>query len=216
MRWLCAAAIVAATALLHGCAGAPAPGNAQAVKDYSIDTTGIPHDTVDATAPGIALVNGLYMAGSNRYSGIIRERYAGGGIRSYRSVLQGMMHGTYTTYYQDGTHWEVRHYRNNLATGRHCGYWPGSGRLRFEYTYYEERKEGMQRLWYQSGKPFIFSHYVADREDGLQQAWRENGKLYINYVARDGHTYGLQQTALCYTLVNQEIKKAREQANEQP
>lgn len=41
---------------------------------------------------------------------------------------------------------------------------------------------------------------VGDREDGMKQAWRENGRPYINYEARDGFRYGLQKSALCYTL----------------
>ncbi|QMW05181.1 hypothetical protein [Spirosoma foliorum] len=83
---------------------------------------------------------------------------------------------------------------------------PKKGVLKFDYTYYEEKREGKQRRWYRSGKPYIFANYVDDHEEGLQQGWRENGKIYLNYVAKEGHTYGLQNTALCYSLRDQKIK----------
>ncbi len=54
--------------------------------------------------------------------------------------------------------------------------------------------------------PTHFLEYKDDQEDGLQRAWRPNGKPYINYEAKDGHRYGMQKAALCYTLVDEKLK----------
>lgn len=177
------------------------------VKDYTIDTSGIPPDTiVVGSDQRLALINGVYWLGNQKYSGILKELYPNGTTKTYASIFQGMLHGLYKSFYENGHPYEVRLYRNNLSTGRHYGYWPEGGILKFDYTYFEEKREGLQKRWYKNGKPYLFTNYTDDHEDGLQRGWRENGKLYLNYVAKDGHRYGLQQSALCYTLIKQKIK----------
>lgn len=175
-------------------------------KNYTIDISGIPADTVLESDKRLLVVNGIYRLGSQRYSGILKELYPNGTIKTYASVFQGMLHGLYKSFYENGHPYEVRLYRNNMSTGRHYGYWPEGRNLKFDYTYFEEKREGLQKRWYKNGKPYLFTNYTDDHEDGLQRGWRENGKLYLNYVAKDGHRYGLQQSALCYTLRKQKIK----------
>lgn len=179
---------------------------AQPLKNYAIDTTHIPKDTLDISHEKIALVNGFYCVAGQKYSGILRQLYPNGKVKSYRSIWEGMLHGTYRSFYENGQVFEVRQYKNNLSTGRHYGYWAESGKMKFDFSYYEDKREGKQKKWYKSGKPLIVLNYEDDHEVGLQQAWRENGKLYVNYVVKDGYMYGLQQTALCYKLVNQEVE----------
>ncbi|MFP5041731.1 toxin-antitoxin system YwqK family antitoxin [Parasediminibacterium sp. JCM 36343] len=179
-------------------------------KSYLVDTSVIPRDTVFVTDKNVSRVNGLYQYKNNPFSGIIKELYDNGKVKKQLSVYQGMLHGTYRSYYEDGKPWEIRSYKNNLSTGKHYGFWAVSGNRHFEYNYYEEKMEGLQKKWYKSGKPLLFLNYVDDREEGLQQGWRENGKLYLNYVAKDGYRYGLQKSALCYTLRNEKIKSETE------
>lgn len=184
--------------------------NSLVAKDYLVDTSGIPTDTILVTDKDVTLVNGLYQYNNNLFSGIVKELYPNGKLKKQLSVYKGMLHGTYKSYYEDGIPWEIRSYKNNLSTGKHCGFWAESGYPHFEYNYYEERMEGVQKKWYKSGKPFLSLNYANDREDGLQQGWRENGKLYLNYVAKEGYRYGLQKAALCYTLRDEKIKNETE------
>lgn len=179
-------------------------------KDYTVDTSLIPKDTIFVTDKSLSLVNGLYYYKNNPFSGIVQELYADGKIKKQRSIYQGMLHGTYRSFYENGKPWEIRNYKNNLSTGKHYGFWAETGNPHFEYNYYEEKMEGLQKKWYKSGKPFLSLNYINDHEDGLQQGWRENGKLYLNYVAKDGHRYGLQKAALCYTLRDEKIKSETE------
>ncbi|WP_236972974.1 toxin-antitoxin system YwqK family antitoxin [Membranihabitans marinus] len=176
--------------------------------DYSIDTTMIPADTIVMTDVDVELVNGKYYYKEKLFSGILYKEMSRDGVRSYSSVYHGMLHGTYRSYYPSGRRYEVRQYKDNLATGKHRAYWEETGELKFEYQYYEEKREGMQRKWHPSGRPFIFSNYVNDKEQGLQQAWRENGKLYSNYEVVDGQRYGLQKTVMCYELINEEVQQS--------
>lgn len=200
--FLCLLAQVQSSCNTHATAKVPAE------KDYYIDTSLIPKDTVLQGDTRLSVINGICFINNEKFSGILKELYPGGGIKSYSSMSQGMLYGPYKSFYEDGSCFEVRIYRNNLATGRHYGYWPGSNNLKFDYNYYEEKKEGPQKKWYRNGTRYLFANYVNDHEEGLQQGWRENGKLFLNYVVKDGYVYGLQQTALCYTLLNEKIRSA--------
>lgn len=163
-------------------------------------------DTLLASDPNLHNDNGIYFLDSKTFTGIIKELYPDRKVKCYKSIANGELHGLYKTFYENGSRFEVRHYIGNLAHGRHYGYWPDGRTLKFDYHYDQEKRQGMQKKWYKNGSPYLFANFRNDHEEGLQQGWRENGKLFLNYVAKDGHTYGLQQSALCYTLLNQEIK----------
>ena len=197
--------------LIYGCNYfQPQENTSDTIKDYFVDITCIPHDTVNMSDHRLTCVNNLYFVNGKKFSGILNAFYANGNLKRQYSIYDGKLHGWYKSYFENGKPWEVRSYKNNLSTGKHYGYWAETGNRKFEYTYYEEKMEGSQKKWYKSGKPFLFLQYVNDREDGLQQGWRENGKLYLNYVAKDGYRYGLQKSALCYTLRDEKIKKETE------
>jgi len=181
------------------------PETVASIKDYSIDTALIPRDTVYASDKNLSLVNGLYWYGNNTYSGVVVELYPNGKIKKQISVYKGMLHGTYRSFFENSKPWEIRAYKNNLCTGKCITYWEESGKPKFEYHYYEEKMEGLQRKWYVSGKPYSSLNYANDHEDGLQQGWRENGKLFLNYEVKDGFRYGLQKAVLCYSLRDEKI-----------
>lgn len=163
-------------------------------------------DTLSVTDPKLEVRNGIYFWENKKFTGVVSALYPNSRPKYFRSVMKGMMHGQYASFYESGDRFEVRQYIRNMATGRHYGYWPDGKTLKFDYNYNQEKRQGMQKKWYKNGRPYLFAHFKDDHEDGLQQGWRENGKLFLNYVAKDGHTYGLQQSALCYTLLNQKIK----------
>jgi antitoxin component YwqK of YwqJK toxin-antitoxin module len=139
--------------------------------------------------------NGVFYRDGQPYSGFIRETYDGRTVKLV-SVYLGMRHGLTTTFYPDGNLRDVRSYRDNVGYGRHYGYWE-NGTMKFDYQYIDDRREGVQKQWYRSGKPYAFLTFQDDREVGMQQAWRESGRLYINYEVRDGIRYGLQKSVLC-------------------
>ncbi len=75
-------------------------------------------------------------------------------------------------------------------------FWP-NGQRRTEAVYEDGVYEGEYRSWYANGRPFELRHYVAGHEAGLQQAWSNTGTLYINYEARDGRHYGMENSTPC-------------------
>ncbi|MVM38177.1 hypothetical protein GO730_12280 [Spirosoma sp. HMF3257] len=72
------------------------------VKDYTIDTTGIPHDTVLVSDERVSVVNGIYLVNNQKYSGILKEFYPNGTIKTYASLYQGMLHGLYKSFTKMG------------------------------------------------------------------------------------------------------------------
>lgn len=184
---------------------AAVPGEHNIPKQLPAGSTSV-SDTIDRSSTQLQFRNNSYYWKGVPFSGVIKTLYPGGSARCYMPVRLGQQHGTYTAFYPDGKLMERRSYADNLANGRHTGFWP-NGKKRFDYTYVNDKREGYLFQWYENGKPYMFTHYINDREDGLQQAWRSNGKLFINYVAKNGHKYGLEETQLCYTLTNQQLKQ---------
>tara|TARA_R110000868_G_scaffold97396_3_gene267793 strand:+ start:63149 stop:63724 length:576 start_codon:yes stop_codon:yes gene_type:complete len=174
--------------------------------NYEIDTSGIPKDTIDFNAPGLTYKNGRYYLSGEKYSGIVHKKQIGFNIVTYSSVYKGMLHGTYRSYYSNGKVFERRMYKNNLSLGKQVGYWEETGNLKFEYNYYNDKKEGEQKSWYANGALAYSYHYKDDKQEGLQQAWRQNGSLYRNFEVHNGIRYGLQKTTTCYELEAEEIK----------
>ncbi len=91
-------------------------------------------------------------------------------------------------------------------------YWP-TGTLRSEFTLKNGVYEGEYRSWYASGRRFEVRHYVAGHEQGLQQAWSDNGTLYINYEARDGRHYGMENSTPCVDPQDSERQTAAGRAS---
>ena len=184
--------------LLMGCVGSNTA--------TPLDSTQVtPTDTIAYTNPDLTYKNGAYQYDGEPFSGVVHRVLKGYAIESYSSVLQGRLHGAYSSYYASGKPYEIRTYHNGLSTGTHTGYWEDSGLKKFEYNYQNQKKEGRQRSWYANGDPAEAYTCHDDRLDGLQQAWRENGSLYRNFVVRDGIRYGLQKSKTCYEVSDERV-----------
>ncbi len=170
-----------------------------------VDTSQIPMDTVSSIDSTLHLDNGIYYYSNKPFSGFIKEVYENKALKSIASYYKGMQHGITKTFYPDGKERDTRSYKENVGYGRHFGYWE-NGNMKFDFIYYYDKREGIQKQWYESGSPYAFLNFQEDREEGMQHAWRENGKVYINYEVKDGFRYGLQKSALCYTLKDEQVK----------
>ncbi|MGJ8593427.1 MAG: toxin-antitoxin system YwqK family antitoxin [Aquaticitalea sp.] len=175
--------------------------------DYSIDTSQIPKDTIYFDDDNVSFNNGLYYLKGELYSGVVYKEQKGFQVKTYSSVLNGKLYGTYRSYYSNGKPYEIRSYKNNLSVGKQRGYWEDTGILKFEYNYYNEKREGLQKSWFSDGTPAYVYNYKDDKQDGLQQAWRINGSLYRNFEAKNGKRYGLQKAVSCKELIAEKIRQ---------
>lgn len=174
--------------------------------DYSIDTSAIPKDTVIFTNPKVSFVNGIYLFEEKPFSGVVIKVLKGYDVKTYSAVLDGKLHGTYRSFHKSGKPYEVRRYKNNISLGRQYGYWESTGKLMFEYNYFNNKQEGLQKSWYEDGSPYYEYHYKDDKLEGLQRAWRKNGSLYRNFEAKDGIFYGLQNSMQCTEVKDGKIR----------
>ena len=165
----------------------------------------IPNDTILQNSASLKLKNGVYYKDNKSYSGYIKEIYLSDTLKSIGSYFNGLQHGITMTLFSNGKLATLRNYNNGLSYGRHFGYWE-NGNMKFDFNYFNDKREGIQKQWYENGKPYFELTFIDDHEDGMQKAWRENGKLFMNYEVKEGIRYGLQKTALCYTLKNEKIK----------
>jgi len=170
-----------------------------------VDVSQVPNITIFQNDTALKLQNGVYYFGSKPYSGFIKEVYATETLKSIASYYQGQQHGTTKTFFENGKLRDERNYKNGIGYGRHFGFWE-NGNMKYDFIYFNDKREGIQKQWYESGSPYCALNFSNDRENGMQKAWRENGKPYINYEVKDGVRYGLQKSALCYTLKNENLK----------
>ena len=68
------------------------------------------------------------------------------------------------------------------------------------------KANGEQRKWYPSGEIYKIMNFDNGIESGIQKAYRKNGTLYANYEARNGRSYGLKKSKLCYSLENEKVQ----------
>ncbi|WP_339756322.1 hypothetical protein [Algoriphagus aquimarinus] len=191
-------------ALLSGCGVSQSDIELQRDEEVILLTTA---DTLAFTDPILSYVNGKYLVGNMPYSGIVFKVLKGYDVETYSSVFNGVLHGTYRSFFASGKAYEVREYRDGLSEGKHVGYWENSGKLKFEYNYSDQKKEGSQMGWYADGSLAYAYDYRDDHQDGLQQAWRENGSLYRNFVVKNGVRYGLQESKACYEVIDEVVVK---------
>lgn len=199
--------IIAALGLLLSC------GNSKNEVDeistsFFVNTSMIPKDTILSNSPNLILDNGIYYLDKKLFSGYIKDLDQNQELRVLASYLKGMQHGITLTFYPNGTLRDSRIYKENRSFGKHYGYWE-NGNQKFEFYYLNDKREGSNKQWYESGQAYAFLNFKDDKEDGMQQAWRQNGKPYINYQAKDGLRYGLQKASLCYTLIDEKLKKTK-------
>lgn len=174
-------------------------------KDQKVDLSQIPNDTIFLNNAKLKLLNGVYFQGSKPYSGFIKEEYATGTLKSIGSYFQGKQHGLTKTFFSNAKLETERNYKDGIGYGRHFGFWQ-NGNKKFDFIYINDKREGIQKQWYESGSQYYELRFTNDQENDMQKAWRENGKPFINYEVKDGVRYGLQKSALCYTLKNQKMK----------
>jgi antitoxin component YwqK of YwqJK toxin-antitoxin module len=170
-----------------------------------VDISQVPNTSIFLNDNKLKLQNGVYYFGNKPYSGFIKEIYKNDTVKSFASYYRGKQHGTTKSFFENGKLETERYYKNGIGYGRHYGYWR-NGNMKFDFSYFNDKREGLQKQWYESGSPYYVLTFADDHENGMQQAWRENGKPYINYEVKDGISYGLQKSALCYTLKDQKIK----------
>jgi antitoxin component YwqK of YwqJK toxin-antitoxin module len=69
-----------------------------------------------------------------------------------------------------------------------------NGQLKFERSYKNGRKNGLNKQWFENGQLRIETNYKNGKRDGLDKMWYENGQLNYVWKFKDGVEDGIQKT----------------------
>ena len=166
-----------------------------------------PQQLIEVNADQIELHanEGLFYFEETPFTGIALKYYDNGIVAESAQFQNGKRHGLLKKWYASGVMSYMANYKEGKYHEKTYSWW-GNGKLRSESTFKAGIAHGIQKLWYSSGEPFKQLNLVEGKEDGMQKAWRKNGQLYVNYEARNGRTYGLKRSNLCYDLNEENIQ----------
>jgi hypothetical protein len=173
----------------------------------TIKILSVPNTTVNLNQLVLKRLEGQWKLDSLPFSGFGLAYFPNGKLKSKIGFVNGKKEGQAEEYFEDGHLRNLTSYHENLMHGE-VKNWSGAidhHKLAIRH-FYLGKPHGVHKKWYPNGNLMKIITYQMGKEEGLQQAFLENGKLYANYEARDGRTFGLKRSMLCYELEDGNLK----------
>lgn len=147
-----------------------------------------------------------FISDTSLVSGFVYERYPNDTLQKIFGVYAGKKEGQLKAYFSNGKVKYTESYQNNKLDGE-LKRWSqeGNDQLLAQLYYKNGKLHGQQKKWFPTGELHVLMNMNMGKEEGLQQAYRKNGVLYANYEAREGRTFGLKRSNLCYELDNEQV-----------
>ncbi|MEP0365944.1 MAG: membrane-binding protein [Cyclobacteriaceae bacterium] len=147
-----------------------------------------------------------FKADSNVVSGYIISYFGNGAIQKKTGLVEGRKEGLQHTYYPNGQLRFSESYADNKLNGKVKRWGLEEGyQLLAELNYKDGKLHGEQKKWYATGELHKLMLIENGVENGMQKAFRKNGALYANYEAKNGRTFGLKRSNLCYELDDEQV-----------
>jgi hypothetical protein len=171
--------------------------------NVEIPNTEVPMSTLSFERQG-----GLHKLDTNLFSGYGVDYYPSGKLKSKTAFANGEKQGLAVVYFEDGHLKSQAFYHRNKLHGEKKN-WAGTAHhhLMASRTYQLGLAHGEHTKWYGNGQVFKIMRYHMGKEKGLQQAFLENGTLYANYEAKNGRSFGLKKSMLCFEVNEEEVVK---------
>ena len=118
---------------------------------------------------------------------------------SVSSFYNGLEHGSFRRYHENGILMEQRYYVHGVKTGPLKRYW-SNGKIQSHYFFVNGEYQGTCREWNPEGKLVREMNYVRGYESGSQKHWYDDGSIRSNYIIRNGRRYGLLGTKNCINV----------------
>ncbi|GAB3687654.1 hypothetical protein GCM10027592_01490 [Spirosoma flavus] len=115
------------------------------------------------------------------------------------AFIEGKAEGQHRSWYVGRKLKEVRQYKNGWQEGARTG-WFQSGKPAFVYHFRNDVYEGNRKEWLANGRLIFDGNYSQGQEEGRQQQWFADGSLKMNYVVRNGRTYGFTGVKDCVNV----------------
>ncbi|MEM7369005.1 MAG: membrane-binding protein [Bacteroidota bacterium] len=168
---------------------------------YSIPAVDIPLDSLS-----LHKWEGVWKVNGQPYSGYALQLYPNGLLRTKTGFFNGKKQGPSRAYFPDGKLQHITPYHENLVHGE-VKNWSGveGHPLLAIRNFHLGKAHGQHKKWYKNGQIFKIMNYHMGKEEGMQQAYNENGSLYANYEAKNGRSFGLKRSMLCYELDDEKL-----------
>ena len=141
------------------------------------------------------------------YSGMVEETFPNGQLKQKFGVLNGKKQDSAYSWFPDGQLLRLEYYHQNKLHGKVKSWYPGKHHfIAKSLNYHLGKVHGTQLKWYDTGEVYQILNLNLGKEEGLQKAFRKNGDLYANYEARNGRTFGMKRSMLCYELENEVVQ----------
>ena len=116
-----------------------------------------------------------------------------------RSFYNGLEHGEFRRFHENGVLMEQRYYVHGVKTGPMKRYW-SNGKIQAHYFFANGEYQGTCREWNPEGKLVREMNYERGYESGSQKQWYDDGSIRSNYIIRNGRRYGLLGTKNCINV----------------
>lgn len=115
---------------------------------------------------------------------------------SVSSFYNGLEHGEFKRFHENGALMELRYYEHGVKTGVMKTFWD-NGQLQRMYFFKQGEYDGTCREWNPTGMLVREMNYAMGYESGSQKQWYDDGSIRSNYIIRNDRRYGLLGTKNC-------------------
>ena len=148
------------------------------------------------------LKNGVLFFDIKPFSGVVKEFYAEGSIKSTAQYYLGKRQGTYFGWYQNKKKWFERFYINGLKAKVHKG-WHKNGMQMFVYHFKNTGVyNGSVKDWYANGVLAKSFNFIEGKEAGAQKMWDFKGRIKANFFTVANERHGLIGLKKCVSVLH--------------
>ena len=121
--------------------------------------------------------DGKYYSSDNElYTGIVKQKYDSGELKSRIIVKNGLLHGKSVFYFKNGNKKEVRSYKNGKMHGTWLSYNKEKTKIALA-NYKKGKKNGVWKIWDNNGTLRFKMEYKMGKKAGTWYNYDENGNL---------------------------------------
>jgi len=114
-----------------------------------------------------------------------------------------IIEGEFHSFRNDGTLYSTAIYKDYKKNGKAIIFYKDGVTPKNVLFFHNDKKEGVQKYYYESGKLYRKTNYLRGRKDGVETKYRENGMVYAVIEYKDGQPgKGLKEY-----LTNGKLKK---------
>ncbi len=134
-------------------------------------------------------VNNVICHNGKPFSGVGVSYYCNGQKKHEETYSQGLAHGTWNYWYENGSKAQEVRYISNIFDGLEIE-WYENGQKKSEISWSKGALHGMWVSWYSSGQKEGEVVYFQGKKDGCETMWYENGQIYSKGQWKQGMQEG--------------------------